>query len=261
MKLFDSHCHLDDPVLFPRITKVVENAHQQNVMAMMAPGIDVATSRLLADLATRFEPIYVAVGIHPNHSANCTDKMLNELILLAKDEKVRAWGEVGLDFNRPWCPHAIQKKWFLRQLEIALELDFPVILHERETNGKLLAVLKSLNVSQWKGVIHCFSGSESELEAYLELGLHVGITGTITHSARGESLRKLLPKIPLHRILIETDAPYLTPSPLRNREKHNEPAFVPFVLEKIAEVLQEEKIHLATQFWKNTCTLFHINAN
>jgi len=261
MKLFDSHCHLDDPVLFSKITEVMENARRHNVVSIIAPGIDVDTSVLLIDLANRFESIYAAVGIHPNHSVNCNDKMLKTLVGLTKNEKVRAWGEIGLDFNRPWCPPDIQEKWFLRQLEMSLELNLPVILHERETAGRLLFLLKSLNISQWKGVIHCFSGTESELEEYLELGLHIGITGIITHSARGRALRVLLPKIPLHRILIETDAPYLIPSPLRNQEKHNEPAFVLFVLKKIAEVLQEKESVLADQFWENTRQLFQINAN
>ena len=261
MNIFDSHCHLDDATLWNRIGEVVKNAENVGVMGMMAPGIDVETSIRLAGLTERFSGIYAAVGIHPNHSLETTEEMLTELRKWAGHEKVTAWGEIGLDFNRPWCPHDIQEKWFVRQLEIAAELALPVILHERNTQGALLAVLQSFSPSDIKGVLHCFSGSEEELHRYLELGLHIGITGIITHSERGEALRQMLPRIPLERILIETDAPYLTPAPLRNRYKQNEPAFVIEVLRKIAALLQMPEDVLAAIFWENTGRLFDINVN
>ena len=261
MKIFDSHCHLDDMALFDRMNEVVENAKNADVVGMMAPGIDVDTSILLIGLAEQFDPIYAAVGIHPNHSLHANEDMLTELIRRAKHPKVKAWGEIGLDFNRPWCPHDIQRKWFVRQLAISAELKLPVILHERDTQGALLVVLKSFAPSQIKGVLHCFSGSEEELYQYLELGLYIGITGVITHSERGEALRQMLPRIPLDRIVIETDAPYLTPAPLRNRYKQNEPAFVIEVLRKIAALLEAPEEFLADIFWKNTCGLFDINVN
>jgi TatD DNase family protein len=261
MKICDSHCHLDDAVLWDRIDEVIENAKKSDVIAMMAPGIDRETSLQLVGLADRFEAVYAAVGIHPNHSKEASEEILTELKGLIRHKKVKAWGEIGLDFNRPWCPHDIQKKWLVRQLEIALEVALPIILHERDTNGALLSVLQMVQPSGWRGVIHCFSGTEEELQTYLELGLYIGITGVVTHSKRGEALREMLPRIPLERILIETDAPYLTPAPRRNQYKQNEPAFVVDVLQKIAEVRNEPVDKLAAIFWENTCAVFDINVN
>ena len=142
---------------------------------------------------------------------------------------------------------------------ILLDLNMPVILHERDSDGCLLEILKARFDSGLRGVVHCFSGTGHELEQYLGLGLCIGITGIVTMKERGELLRELAPLIPEDRILIETDAPYLTPVPERNKTGRNEPAFVRSVLYRLADVIKEEPEDLAEKIWNNTCRLYGID--
>jgi TatD DNase family protein len=178
---------------------------------------------------------------------------------LAANTKVVAWGEIGLDFNRMCSPREIQEKWFIRQLEMAEALDLPLIFHERDSHGRLLEILKSLPSSRRQAVVHCFSGNPNELAQYLEIGFYIGITGIVTIKKRGAALRQMISSIPMDRILVETDAPYLTPTPQRNKFRRNEPAFVREVLFKVADVRGDDPSALAQQVWANTCTLFGIN--
>ena len=160
-----------------------------------------------------------------------------------------------------FSPKKDQEKWLVRQLDIAEGLDLPVIFHERDSNGRFMEILKTHFASGFqKGVIHCFSGNKIELKQYLDLGLYIGITGIVTIKQRGADLRKLIPHIPQDRILIETDAPYLTPYPDIKHTRRNEPAFVRSVLFKLAEVRKEDPDKLAGTVWNNTCRLFRIDA-
>jgi TatD DNase family protein len=157
-----------------------------------------------------------------------------------------------------YSPINDQEKWLIRQLEIADSLKFPVIFHERDSNGRLIEILKTHFRNGRNGVVHCFSGTKHELQEYLDLGLYIGITGIVTLKGRGEPLRKLVPLIPGDRILIETDAPYLTPTPERNHTRRNEPAFVRSVLLKLAQVRKEDPEELAETVWNNTCRLYGV---
>jgi TatD DNase family protein len=157
-----------------------------------------------------------------------------------------------------FSPQKDQENWLVRQLEMAYALDLPVIFHERDSNGRLIEILKAHQNRLKAGVIHCFSGNQTELKQYLDLGLYIGITGIVTIKSRGANLRSLVPFIPANRILVETDAPYLTPAPDRNHTRRNEPAFVRSVLLKLAEVSNADPAHFADQIWDNTCRLFDI---
>ncbi|MCJ7774430.1 MAG: TatD family hydrolase, partial [Desulfobacterales bacterium] len=159
---------------------------------------------------------------------------------------------------RMYSPRKDQEKWFIQQVEIADNLNLPVIIHERDSGGRLLDILKENPGKNRKGVIHCFSGNKTELLKYLDLGFCIGITGILTIESRGTELRRLVAHIPIDRLLIETDAPYLTPAPEKNKTRRNEPAFVKSVLTKLAEVRNEDPESLADQIWKNTCELFDI---
>jgi len=258
MKIFDSHCHLDDRSYKRDINNVLERAQSAGVNRMMTIGINKRTSEIAVSLAQSHDRIYASVGVHPHDVENCNEAILEELVELAKNKEVRAWGEIGLDFNRMYSPRDDQEKWFRRQLEIAGRLDLPMIFHERDSNGRFLEMLKNNCSATINGVVHCFSGTFEELRRYLELGLHIGITGILTMKSRGAQLREMVSTIPANRLLVETDAPYLTPSPERNRHKHNEPAFVKSVLLKLAEVRQANPEELAQVVWKNTCKLYNI---
>lgn len=260
MKIFDSHCHLDDKSYAKDLEAVIERARSAGVTRMMTIGVNKRTSVQAVSLARSHTGIYASVGIHPHDVKNCNDSILQELINLAKNEKVRAWGEMGLDFNRMYAPRKDQEKWFEKQLEIADKLDFPMIFHERDSNGRFLEILQDQKSAAIKGVVHCFSGNQNELDQYLALGLHIGITGILTIASRGAQLRKLVPAIPSDRLLVETDAPYLVPAAEKNRNRRNEPAFVKSVLLKLAEVRNEDPQQLAQIVWQNTCRLYGLEA-
>jgi TatD DNase family protein len=258
LQLFDSHCHLDDGVFAKDIDAVLSQFQMAGGAGIMIAGIDAGSCRRAVTLASTSDICFVSVGFHPHHAAECSDAALEELKTLALHPKVRAWGEIGLDYNRMYSPIKDQEKWFIRQLELADSMGLPIIFHERDTHGRFLQLLQNHTISDRKGVIHCFSGTRKELEAYLELGLSIGITGIITMKSRGDQLRELALLIPTDRLLVETDAPWLTPSPERNRYRRNEPAFVRSVVLKLAAVRNEAPENLSETVYQNACRLFRV---
>ncbi|MBW1867287.1 MAG: TatD family hydrolase [Deltaproteobacteria bacterium] len=260
MKLFDSHCHLDDKSYSKDLPEVINRALDTNVAGIMLVGVNRETSVKALEIAQSFDGFYAAVGFHPHDARECSEEALEYLKSLSRNFKVKAWGEIGLDFNRMYSSRKDQETWFVRQLETAVALGLPVIFHERDSHGRLLEILKSRYPSGIKGVIHCFSGNSSELEQYLELGLYIGITGILTLQKRGADLRTMVPLIPRHRLLVETDAPYLTPAPEKNRHRRNEPAFVKSTLLRLAAVRGQDPESLADIIFENTCRLYNINS-
>ncbi len=259
MKLFDSHAHIDDKIFNKDRDKVIARADNAGVESVMIVGVTPKSSERAVAIAESIDGYYASVGIHPHDVKNCTESDIQFLSNLAKSSSVHAWGETGLDFNRMYSTKKDQEKWFIRQLEIAEQLKLSLIFHERESNGRLLEILKTDFNNELNGVIHCFSGSKKELKEYLDLGLFIGITGIVTIKKRGEYLRNLVPYIPDDRIVIETDAPYLTPAPEKNRSKRNEPSFVKSVLLKLAEIRNDEPDRLSQIVWENTCRLYKIS--
>ncbi|MBW2407444.1 MAG: TatD family hydrolase [Deltaproteobacteria bacterium] len=258
MKLFDSHCHLDDRAFDKDLDDIVHRMHEAGVASAMTIGSNLERCIKGVAIAESIPGVYASVGIHPHAAKSCNEDVLKSLMDLTHSPTVRAWGEIGLDFNRMFSPGNVQEKWLIRQLEIAHALDLPVIFHERDSNGRLLDILKTHFKTGQRGVVHCFSGSENELKQYLDLDLYIGITGIVTIKGRGADLRRMVPLIPVDRIMIETDAPYLTPTPERNHTQRNEPAFVRSVLLKLAEVRQEELVLLSETLWNNTCRLYGV---
>jgi len=258
MDLFDSHCHLDDPSYQSDLAAVLGRARTAGVAHVMAIGVTLKTSRIAVDLAKTLPGVYASVGVHPHDARECDDAMLDQLIALTRSSKVRAWGETGLDFNRMYSPREEQERWFVGQLEAAAALGLPMIFHERDSQGRFLELLQTCAPPTGGAVVHCFSGSRPELIRYLDMGYYIGITGIVTLKERGEALRRLVPLIPSDQLLVETDAPYLTPQPERRRFRRNEPAFVRSVLLKLAEVRREDPAELARVVFTNTCRLYRI---
>jgi len=259
MKLFDSHCHLDDKAYREDITRVIEHALQNGVMRMMTVGVNKKTAVRAVALAEAHPQLYASVGFHPHDARQCNPETLDYMRKLAESPKVRAWGEIGLDYNRMYSPRDDQEKWLIRQLEIAGELGLPMIFHERDSNGRFLEILRARLPKEQTGVIHCFSGNPTELQHYLNMGLYIGITGILTHKGRGADLRQMVVRIPSDRLVVETDAPYLTPAPEKNHTRRNEPAFVKSVLLKLAEIRAEDPAQLAQITWDNTCRLYNLD--
>jgi len=261
MRLFDSHCHLEDRAFDKDIDEVIHRMHAAGVDSAMTVGTTLDQCIKGIAIAESIPGVYASVGIHPHDAKDCSENVLNRLIDLSNSPSVLAWGEIGLDFNRMYSPRNVQEKWLIRQLEISGTLNLPVIFHERDSNGRLIEIIKTHFENGRNGVVHCFSGTKNELQQYLDLGLYIGITGIVTLKERGEPLRKLVHLIPEDRILCQTVAPYLTPTPERNHSRRNEPAFVRSVLLKLAEVRKEDPEHLAEKAWINTCRLYGVYKN
>jgi TatD DNase family protein len=258
--LFDSHCHLDDDAFDHDLEAVLHRAEQAGVRHAMVVGITLDSSEKAVRLADRYESLFASVGVHPHDAKDCSEPVLERLVSFAANPKVKAWGETGLDFNRMYSPKAVQEKWFSRQLDIADRLNLPVILHERDSCGRFLEILKSQVSDGPGGVVHCFTGSREELFGYLDLGFYIGITGIVTMKDRGAALRQMVPLIPENRMLIETDAPYLTPSPEKNRFRRNEPAFVRSVFTLLSQIRTRDPKTLSESLWNNTCSLYRVDS-
>jgi len=259
MRLFDSHCHLDDKAYRKDVEHVIERAQQSSVTRLMTVGVNKKTAVRAVSLAESHPNLYASVGFHPHDARHCHPDALDFMITLSESPKVKAWGEIGLDYNRMYSPREDQEKWFMRQLQIAAELKLPVIFHERDTSGRFLEILKADFKNENAGVVHCFSGTAREMKHYLDLGLYIGITGIVTLRTRGASLREMVRQIPANRMVVETDAPYLTPAPEKYHTRRNEPAFVRSVLLKLAEVREEDPDQLADTIWDNTNRLYRID--
>ncbi|MEX1299482.1 MAG: TatD family hydrolase [Desulfotignum sp.] len=258
MILFDSHCHIDDPCFDADMDAMFDRARNAGVRAMAIAGVDIETARKAVRIAARHRHVITAVGIHPHDAVHCGPDTLDGLIRLAKENDcVKAWGETGLDFNRMFSPQKDQEACFKAQLTIAGDLDLPLIFHERDSNGRFYDIVKSDGPASRKGVVHCFSGTRQEMVNYLDLGYYIGITGILTIHKRGRTLRELATLIPEDRILIETDAPYLTPAPQKNKIRRNEPAFVASVLTTLAQVRNQDPEDLAATIFNNTNRFFN----
>jgi len=261
MILFDSHSHIDDKVYDKDLEAVIERAEKENVCAMMIVGIDIPTSQKAIKIAGfhHHHHIITSVGIHPHDASQCSKDTLDTLERLAKENPcVKAWGETGLDYNRMFSPIEDQEVCFMAQLEIAGNLDLPLIFHERDSRGRFYDILKSNGPKSRKGVVHCFSGTKEELFKYLDLGYYIGITGIVTIEERGKYLRNLVHHIPEERLIIETDAPYLTPAPQKNKHRRNEPAFVKSVLLKLAEIKNSDPEILSQTIFNNTKKMYQV---
>lgn len=260
MILFDSHCHIDDNCYDKDLKDVIDRAEAENIQGIMIVGIDIDTSLKAIKIARTHDHIITSVGIHPHDAKQCSADTMNTLIRFAKENScVKAWGETGLDYNRMFSPVKDQEDCFKTQLETAGKLDLPLIFHERDSKGRFYDILKSDGPKSRKGVIHCFSGTKEELFNYLDLGYYIGITGILTLKKRGEYLRSIAPLIPEDRILIETDAPYLTPAPQKNKNRRNEPVFVKSVLLKLAEIRKADPKILSQTIFNNTRTLYNVD--
>jgi TatD DNase family protein len=237
---------------------VVARARAAGVEQIIVTGTTVLESRLAAGIAERFG-FYATAGVHPHHARDCNETTLAELRSLAAEKRIVAIGECGLDFNRNYSPHPDQEKWFVAQLELALELGLPAFLHSRDAHPRFAEIVKSHGVKT--AVAHCFTGEKDELHAYLDLGLYIGITGWICDERRGTHLLQLVRDIPPERLLLETDSPYLTPRDLRPQPKarRNEPAHLPHILRTVARALGRTPEEVAAQTTRNAQALFRLH--
>ena len=249
---------------------MIARARNAGLVAILNPGVDLPSSRAAVELARGYKEVFAAIGVHPNDASGWTVDTPGEVKALAQDPDVVAIGEIGLDYYRDWTPRDLQRDVFKQQLEIATEVGLPVVIHSRNANEEdrraIMDVLQILK--EWRtdllsrnpglaenpGVLHSFSGNADEARRATEIGFRIGITGPVTFR-KAEGLRQVVESLPLERILIETDAPFLTPQP--HRGKRNEPAYVQFVAEKIADLHHLPFEHVAEITTANAERLFH----
>jgi TatD DNase family protein len=231
--LFDSHAHIDAKRFDEDRDEVIQRAKANGVHFIMNPGVDLESSKKAIELAEKYEGIYAAVGYHPHEAKLMDDTMLELLKSLAKHEKVRAIGEIGLDHHYDHSPRKVQKEWFIKQVRLAKSLNLPVIIHDREANADTLKILKNEKAFESGVLMHCYSGSKEMAEQYIALGAYISLAGPVTFK-NAKTPKAVAEFVPLDRILIETDSPYLTPEP--NRGKRNESAYVEYICNQIAQL-------------------------
>ncbi|EAR21966.1 TatD family hydrolase [Nitrococcus mobilis] len=229
--------------------EVIERAIEAGVTTLILTGADPDGSKAALELARqRPELLWSTAGVHPHHAREWSAETTSEIRELAADPRVVAIGETGLDFNRDFSPHSVQERVFTRQLELAVELQRPVFLHQRDAQMRFLAILRDYRDSLAEAVVHCFTGGREELWPYLDLDLYIGITGWLCDERRGGLLQSCVRDIPENRLMIETDAPYLTPRDLEPKPKdgRNEPAFLPHILRRLAQLRGRDTRQLAS---------------
>ena len=234
MELVDTHTHLNDAKFAGCEQEVIERARENGVTRLINMGDTLASSAKAVELAAAYEGVYAGVGIHPEEAFPMTGKDDAMLAAWTEQPRVVAIGEIGLDYYWEKDPEKrqLQQQIFIRQLDLARQLHLPVCIHDRDAHGDTLAILKKEGKGL-RGVMHCFSGSWEMAQELLKLGWYIGVDGPLTFK-NAAKLPEIVQRFPLERLLVETDAPYLAPVPMRG--KQNEPAFVRYVAEKVAEI-------------------------
>ena len=243
------------------LESVISNAKQVGVKQLIVTGTNITESEQALTLAKAYPDfIYSTAGIHPHDASHFTEQSLIQLKKLAAQPQVKAIGECGLDFNRNFSTPAEQEKAFVQQLELAVECQLPVFMHERDANQRFLALLKPYINQLPNAVLHCFTGDKKDLERCLALDLHIGITGWICDERRGQHLLELVKLIPDNRLMIETDSPYLLPRSMRPKPKssRNEPKYLPYIAKVIAHARQQELQYFLDNTEKTTRSFFNL---
>ena len=256
MKLFDSHCHLDDEKFNEDRAETIARLREGGVERCVCVGSDLPSSRRCVALAEQYPFIYAAAGVHPHEAKDAPADYLDQLKTLLAHPKVMALGEIGLDYYYDLSPQDVQKRVVQEQLDLACETDMPVIFHIRDAHGDMFDILRSRSRLP-AGVIHCCSASAEMVREYLKMGFYISFAGPITFKNAAGPV-SASQAVPLDRLLIETDSPYLAPVPLRGRR--NEPANVRYVLEKQAEIHGVPPEELAEITFRNACALYRIPA-
>jgi len=255
MVLVDSHAHLDMDELYGQLDQVLDRAKATEVRWIVTIGIDISSSQKAISMASKHPMIYATVGIHPHNAKEAKEDTYSTLRELASLPKVVALGEIGLDFFKEYSPKALQIKVFEKQLEISRELNLPIVIHERAAQKEVFSMLESLGSKERQGVIHCFSGDYKLAMKYIQLGYMISIPGIVTFK-KAETLKDVARRIPIESLLLETDAPFLTPEPFRG--KPNEPSMVIWTAKEIARLRGITLEELAWETTKNARRLFGI---
>lgn len=230
--LFDTHAHFDDPQFDSDRDEVIKSLVDDGVTRVMNIGANMETSKKAIGIANKYDFIYATVGVHPCDTYDMTDEDIERLRIMAKNNpKVRAIGEIGLDYHFDDTKPDIQKEWFIKQLRLAKELNMPVVIHDRDSKGDVIEILKREGISN--GVMHCFSGSAETARELVKMGFMISFTGVLTFKNARRAVEACR-SIPIERLMIETDCPYMAPEP--HRGERNYSGYVKYVARKMAEI-------------------------
>lgn len=231
--IFDSHAHYNDSKFNEDRDTVINALTQNNVGYVMNVADSMDSLEKVLAIADKYEFVYASVGVHPEETGGLTEEDMKTLKKYAELPKVKAIGEIGLDYYWDSVERDIQKKWFARQIELAKEVNLPIIIHDREAHGDCVDILRSMKACEVGGILHCFSGSCEMARDVLNMGMYIGIGGTVTFK-NARKVKEVAEYVPLDRIVLETDAPYLAPEPFRGQR--NTSAYIKYVIEEIAKI-------------------------
>lgn len=253
--LIDSHAHLDSSQFKEDLDEVMKKIEESGVELVINPAANMSSSRKIVELVKKYTLLYGAVGVHPHDTTDMKEKDLSEIKELAKKEKIVAIGEIGLDYYYDHSPRDIQKKMFIEQIKIAKELKLPIIVHEREAAKDVYDIIREENTEELKGVIHCFSGSLEMALEYIKLGFYISFGGPVTFK-NAKKAKLVVSEAPIENILVETDSPYLTPTPYRG--KRNDSTYLKYIVEEISKLKNMDYDTISEITNKNTKKLFNI---
>ncbi|MBP3953497.1 TatD family hydrolase [Bacillus suaedae] len=254
--LFDTHVHLNAEQFTDDVEEVISRAKAAGVGHMVVVGFDELTINKALELIERYDELYAAVGWHPVDAIDMTDDHLNWLESLASHPKIVALGEMGLDYHWDKSPKDIQKEVFRKQIQLAKKVKLPIIIHNRDADQDIVTILKEEQANEVGGIMHCFGGSVEIARECLDMNFYISLGGPVTFK-NAKRPKQVAKEIPMDRLLIETDCPYLAPHPYRG--KRNEPAYVKLVAEQIAELKEVSFEEISRQTTANAIRLFGIN--
>jgi len=253
--IWDTHAHLDDSAYIDDFQEVIARMKSSGISRVTNVGCDLASSERSTQMAQEYDFIYAAIGIHPHSAEGIGDETWAKLLILAKQPKVLAWGEIGLDYYHDLSPRPIQKERFIQQIHLANEVALPIVIHNRDAHQDVLEIVKA-HPPKYGGVFHCYSGSWEMAKILLKLGFYLSFAGPVTFKNARHTVEVAV-HTPLDRILVETDSPYLTPEPRRG--KRNEPTNVREIVQKIADIKNLSFEDVARQTMSNGENIFKIN--
>ena len=256
MKIIDTHCHLNDETLYKDLENVISRALNSGVEKMVVVGWDKQSSELAIRIAEQYPFIYAVIGFHPENIFDIDDKTLYETLNLCKHPKVVGIGEIGLDYHWTKEPdkRELQKQFFIKQIDFANANELPISIHSREAFADTLAILKE-HKPLYGGVMHCYSGSVENIEDIINLNLYIGLDGPVTFT-NAKTPKEVAENVPLEKLVVETDCPYLSPHPLRGTV--NEPSNISLIVDAIADIRKMSKKHLLDALYRNSCKLFKL---
>ena len=251
--MIDTHSHINCIEEFT-IDEIITNAKNNGVEKIILPAAYPSDIDIVFDIINKYENVYGLLGVHPSEVKDWDDSLIDKIKKYAENKKIVGIGEIGLDYYWDNEPREVQKKWFIRQLELARELDLPVLIHSREAAADTMEIMKE-HAKGLSGVIHCYSYSKEMAQEYIKMGFYIGVGGVVTFK-NAKKLKEVVENIPLTSIVLETDCPYMAPEP--NRGKRNNSAYIRYVAEKIAELKGITYEEVVEQTEKNARDMYRL---